>query len=216
MECNPDWKNIAGLFPISQQILGVYEIGKGFYEIVSIICEAVGSTFKELRETYFSKEVDKCSKLDNHHFVPVNFTPEMKRNAMSYEPNFRLDEDSDAEDSEPVGARGDNPELTRLVGSGKAIYRNNCVIFHCDPNAPLMTREEKDAAEDSVEPFIGIFEESEILTHTPSTWEKLKEPITKVGVGILYFTPVVGTIYSAIQLVKQLCNNDISRRDPIN
>ena len=35
-----------------------------------------------------------------------------------------------------------------------------------------------------------------------STWEKLKEPITAIGVGILYFVPIVGTIYSGIQLAK--------------
>lgn len=207
MDCNLDWKNIAGLFPISQQILGVYEIAKGLYETATIIEEAVVVAFKELRESYFPK------KTSNDNWLPlgdVEITDTDRANAKgSPVPLFT---DEERRNAVPTP----EPKSTRNLTSN---------AFYCNANRPLMTEEEKRrpsiditshrfapvniTREDKLkaiayEPIFNLDDESSIeeLINVPSTWERLKESTTKVGIGILYFTPVIGTIYSGIQLAK--------------
>ena len=125
MDCNLDWKNIAGLFPIPQQILGIYEIGKGLYETAVIIVEAVAAAFKELRESHFPK------KASNDGWLPLGdvvITDTDRANATgSPVPLFT---DKERRDTVPTP----EPKPTRNSTSN---------VFYCDANRPLMTEEMK-------------------------------------------------------------------------
>ncbi|MBA3239156.1 MAG: hypothetical protein H0T62_12520 [Parachlamydiaceae bacterium] len=190
MESSIDYKNIAGIFPFFQQLLGLYKIGQGLFEIAAIISEAVVSAFKELLGyNLTSKASDENQRVS---LGDVVITEADRDNAIgSPVPRF-----VDMERQNAVNI------IEPLPKKKVTSYVHQCI--------PVVITEEDIRNAIAYEPIFSLDDpslEEPSLEMASSTWEKLKEPITKIAVGILYFLPVIGTVYSIYQLFSS-CNTE--------
>lgn len=201
--------------------MGLYEIAEGLYEIASIISEAVVSAFQELLGCKLAPKASGDTQWISLGHVEITdaeranrigspvpmFTDEERQNAVSIpEPlptrNFTSNAFhcnanrpfmSDAEKNKPDTVNAVEPFLETFP----AHEPKN--LHHC---RPVVITEEMKRNAIAHEPIFSLDYPSleEPSLEMSSSWEKLKEPITKIAIGILYFIPVIGTLYSIDQL----------------
>jgi hypothetical protein len=209
--------------------VGLYEIAQGLYEIAAIISEAVESVFQELLGCKLAPktsgdnqwtpvgQIEMITDAERANAIgsPVPmFTDEERRNAVSIpEPLPTKKFTSNVfhcNSNRPLMsyAEKNNPDTLYAVEPFLGIFP-----AHEPKNGlckPVVITEEDRRNAIAYEPIFSLDDpslEESSLEMASASWEKLKEPITKIGIGILYFLPVIGTIYSINQLLSS-CNTE--------
>lgn len=181
MECKLDYKNIAGFFPVSQQCLGLYEICLGLYKTITIIAEVVADSFKRLAEP--SKY---NSSKEGTTFEKTKITDNKSANANG--PQMPL-----------ITKRKITPmteeEKDRGVNVPEPSSDNNHKVRSDTSNRGVSIPEPSSNHNQKVR---------------SDTSKRLNKSLKSIGRGILYLTPVIGTIYSIIQLSDSCTKGEIS------